>query len=1117
MSYTHLQVHSGYSLLDSTISIEKLVSKAKELEFDAIALTDHEVLYGVIPFYQLCLKNNLKPIIGMTVELIHDDYQVENCILLAKNNKGYQQLIELSTWINKDEQRLTLPILQSHAHDLIGILPVQTSVIAELLINDRFDQAKAIIDKWLNVFSAEDFYLGIQDHGLASERSMQQMVKNFHEAYEIQVVAINDVRYLERDDYVAFDCLQAIKEQKRWREDEDLTKIKNRYLRSQEEMEQMYQDFWLEPLENTEKIKEKCHVTLAFQQALLPAYPTPNELPSHDFLRELCFEQAKQKYAELTDEVVERLNYELDVIDNMGFSDYFLIVWDFVAYAKKNNILVGPGRGSAAGSLVSFVLGITEVDPLKYDLLFERFLNPERTSMPDIDIDFADHSRDEVIQYVRNKYGEEHVAQIITFGTFGARSLLRELFKTMGVDQQDISYIFQIIPPYTNKSIVEYVRESTDLQAYIKQSPKLRKLFKIAFTLDGLPRHISTHAAGIVMSKRPLTENVPLTLGSNDVHLTQFPMNDLEALGLLKIDFLGLRNLTFMEQVIQSIAYRTEKHISLQQIPSDDQKTFQLLQQGKTNGIFQLESEGMKRVLQRLQPSEFEDIVAVNALYRPGPMNYIDTYIRRKRKEENVSYPHPDLEPILAKTYGVLIYQEQIMQIAHRMAGFSLGEADILRRAISKKSATMIKELKVSFIKGCMENGYDAKLAEQIFLWIERFADYGFNRSHAVAYSKISYQLAYLKAHYPTDFFAELFSTSLHQRDKITQYVKEAREFNIEILPPCINQSFAKYTVEEDSIRMGLLAIKGIGYQTVKAIINMRKDQPFTSLFDFCLRMPRQLLQRKTLELLILSGAFDQIHSNRASLLASVDQAIEQAELFGGLHQQTDLLADSFGLQHQYQNMTDFSQMKKLSDEKELLGIYISSHPLREYREQLTTHGFQPLMNVNRFIGKRNIRSAVVLQAVRKIRTKRGDPMAFLTVGDESGEMEAVIFPDLYRHKHYLLQEESLVLITGKIEKRKQQTQWILSDIQPFDPDSFQPVEQRLFIKLTEEHVDQALTKIRHIAKQYSGSTPIIVYYEQRKQTYQLATRYNVDVTENCLQAFKQEFGVNNVVLQKKN
>ena len=801
----------------------------------------------------------------------------------------------------------------------------------------------------------------------------------------------------------------------------------------------------------------------------------------------------------------------------MKFSDYFLIVADFINFAKTNQIVVGPGRGSSAGSIVAYLLGITDVDPLKYDLLFERFLNPERMTMPDIDVDFSDIRRDEVIDYVKNKYGDEKVAQIITFGTFAARSLLRELIKTIGIDQQDAFFILKQIPLQSKKSIIEVIRESEELAQFIKQSEQLKILFSVAAKLEGIPRHISTHAAGVVISEEPLIEHVPLTQGANETNLTQYTMNDLEAIGLLKMDFLGLRNLTLIEKIIQSVKYSNRKNIALNELPENDEKAFDLLRNGKTNGVFQLESGGMKQVLTELKPTEFEDIVAVNALYRPGPMDFIPTYINRKFNREKVSYPHPDLKPILEKTYGVLVYQEQIMQIANKIAGFSLGQADILRRAVSKKKQDVMDEQKEAFINGCLENGYSIKVAEEIFGWIVKFSNYGFPRSHAVAYSKISYQLSYLKAHYPENFFAELLSSTASQQDKVQVYIKEMREMNLQLAPPSINQSFGKYSVEQNKIRMGLLTIKGIGNQVASEILRVRKDGgKFKNLFDFCLRVSLKIVNRASIEQLILAGAFDETYSNRASLLASVDQALEQGDLFKEFNDQVNIFQDKIELEENYVSIEDFSQAKKLADEKELLGIYISDHPLKRYRNKLRGNGFVTLKNAEKQIGQRNVKSASIIQTIKTIRTKRGDPMAFITLSDETSDMEAVIFPDVFRDVSRWLEEEILVMVEGKIESRNNKIQWLISRIAAFDENILHSIQQsRLFIKLTDQKSDIALGKINTIANQFPGSVPIIIHQEKQKKTYQLANDYSIHPNHECMQAFRNYFGKDNVVLKK--
>lgn len=1113
MSFTHLQVKSGYSLMQSTNTVERLVKRASELQFEALALTDKHNLYGAIQFYQACEEHGIKPILGMTVNVV-DQKEEEQCIVLAKNIAGYKQLCQISTYINRNKKQcIERDKFQSFVEDLICILQVSKGTFHSILANQTYDDANDYVYNWQKLFQQGDFYLGIEDHGLAQDRAVYETLKSFSNTFNIPVVASNDVRYIHEQDEQVYACLLAMKDGKNWTGREDTVALRNRHLRTTDEMNHLFAEKFPEAINNTKIIKQKCNVIFDFNQRLMPSFPVPETYNAASFLHKVCWENIENKYEKVTSEMKERLTYELNIIQSMGFSDYFLIVWDFVAFAKKSGILVGPGRGSAAGSLIAYVLGITEVDPIKYELLFERFLNPERQTMPDIDVDFSDHRREEVIDYVREKYGEDHVAQIITFGTFGVRSLLRELFKVMQIDDNDARFILSKTSTQTGKTIKEFVKQSDDLANYIKQSKQLRTLFNIAHKLEGLPRHMSTHAAGVVISEQPLIEHIPLTLGSNNMLITQYPMDDLEAVGLLKMDFLGLRNLTLLERIIQSINYSRKDTLSLSTIPTDNQKTYNLLQQGQTNGVFQLESQGMRQVLTRLKPTVFEDIVAANALFRPGPMDYIPAYIDRKHKREKVTYIHPDVLPILEKTYGVPVYQEQLMQIIHTFTNYSLGAADTFRRIISKQHGDNINEYKERFIKDSIRNGYDRFIAKQAFDLIHTFSKYGFNRSHAVAYSKISYQLAYLKSNYPAHFFVELLSSVTNQQEKIYAYIKEARSLHIKVNPPSINKSIGKYIVEQNNIRMGLLSIKGIGFQTVKEIIRARNQQPFKDLFDFCLRVPLNKINRRTIELLILAGAFDETYSNRASLIASIDQAMEQGLLFKEFSEQSSLLQDAIELKASYTNMEDFSTVKKLNDEKELLGLYISSHPLAEYRELLTETNYVTIEKATEMLGVSGVKSVGIIQSIKTIRTKRGDPMAFLTVGDETTDIDVVVFPELFRKTKKWLNEEETIILNGKIERRNNRIQYVQEHLGLFDEQELKETRQRLFIRVTKDSSKNALEVIREISSEFKGNIPVFIYDDMKKTTYKLAEKYYIHPSNACIQAFKSHFGNNNIVL----
>jgi DNA polymerase III subunit alpha len=1119
MSFIHLHVYSAYSLLTSTAAVPDLIENAQKKGFSALALTDRNVMYGTIDFYKQCKKNKLKPIIGLTVDVESEHSANESypLVLLAENDQGYKNLLKISSTVQtKTNNGIPLKWLKHYSEGIIAITSGLEGEIEQSIINGKEEIAKDIIRKLDAIFGRDSFFLTLQNHQLKQETTIRNQFILISKEMNIPLVATNQVHYLEQDDMFAHECLLAIKNGDKL-QDDHREKLENDefYLKTAGEMVDRLSDI-PEALENTIWIANRCNVDIELNKTYLPAYPTKNEIPAEVYLELLCKQGLKERFPTPSQEYFDRLAYELAVINRMQFSNYFLIVWDFMKYARTQGILTGPGRGSAAGSLVAYVLHITDVDPLKHNLLFERFLNPERISMPDIDIDFPDHRRDEVINYVAEKYGELHVAQIVTFGTLAAKAALRDVGKAFGLNSKELEHLSRMIPPRLGINLQSAYKESDALRKFVNETPMNLRLFETAIKLEGLPRHTSTHAAGVVLSEKQLIDLIPIQRGSNHVYLTQYSMEHLEEIGLLKMDFLGLRNLTLIDSILSSINRKTGKKINISSIPLEDAMTFNLLAKGETTGIFQLESEGMRKVLTRLKPSRFEDIVAVNALYRPGPMENIPLFIDRKNGIQAVEYPHPDLQPILENTYGVIVYQEQIMQIASKMAGFSLGEADLLRRAVGKKKKDILDKERSHFIQGALKKGYDQSLANDIYDLIVRFANYGFNRSHAVAYSMIAYQLAFLKANYPVYFMAGLLTSAIGNDSKIAQYIMETKQKGITVLPPSINHSGYSFQVEQEGIRYSLAAIKSVGAVALKDIFQARKKKKFADLFDFCIRVSHKAINRKTLEYLVHSGCFDEFGEDRAVLLASLDVAMEHAQIFKPTDDnQFDLFDDEFMPKPKYMQVDPISQENKLTFEKEALGFYLSDHPISIYEEELKQGGAQALFSVKN--NNQRISSGVYITSMKAIRTKKGDSMAFLTVSDSSGEIEAVVFPNVYKKYSHVLGKGNFTVLEGKIEERDGKQQFIIQ--QAANLEEWLKTKSRktsvLYLKIVAEKQDEKLLQqINKLLKVNQGTAVVILHYEKDRKTIRLGAENNINPTSELLQLLKDILGPQNVVLK---
>jgi DNA polymerase-3 subunit alpha len=1115
MSFIHLHVYSAYSLLTSTASVQDLVANAKEKGFSALALTDRNVMHGTIEFYKLCKKHNMKPIIGLTADI--ESEITENAsypiVLLAENEEGFKNLLKISSAIQtKSEHGLPLKWLKHYAKGLIAITPGMEGEIEYHLLNGNENTARELVLKLNHIFGSGNFFLSMQNHQLEEEGLIRGYYETLSKELNIPLVASNQVFYLEKEDMFAHECLLAIKNGDKLQE-EHREKLNSDqfYLKTAKEMTDCLSHL-PESLENSISIAKRCTVNIELNKTYLPSYPTENGVSAENYLEMLCKKGLSERFISPSKEYMERLTYELSVINRMNFSNYFLIVWDFMKYAREHGILTGPGRGSAAGSLVAYVLYITDVDPIQHQLLFERFLNPERISMPDIDIDFPDNRRDEVIEYVAKKYGELHVAQIVTFGTLAAKAALRDVGRAFGLNPKELDQLSRLVPARLGINLKEAMNESEPLRSFINSNSLNRRLYETALKLEGLPRHTSTHAAGVVLSEKPLIELIPIQQGHNNVYLTQYSMEYLEELGLLKMDFLGLRNLTLLDSILSSINRKAGKRIDIRSIPLNDLVTFELLAKGETTGIFQLESEGMRKVLIRLKPSRFEDIVAVNALYRPGPMENIPLFIDRKHGREAIVYPHPDLEIILKNTYGVIVYQEQIMQIASQMAGFSLGEADLLRRAVSKKKKEVLDKERNHFVEGALRKGYEAPLANEIYDLIVRFANYGFNRSHAVAYSMIAYQLAYLKAHYPLFFMAGLLTSAIGNESKLSQYIIETRQKEIEVLPPSINYSGYPFLVEQKGIRYSLAAIKGVGAAALKEIFQARRQKKFDDLFDFCIRVSQKAINRKTLENLVHSGSFDEFGEDRAVLLASIDVALEHAGLFNPDDTgQFDLFEEEMLLKPKYVQVDPIRQEDKLYLEKEALGFYLSNHPISIYEKALKKNGAKILFELG--VEDKRAAAGIYISSIKKIRTKKGESMAFLVVSDSSGEMEAVAFPDVYKKYSLILEAGNFAVIEGKLEQREEKLQFIIQQV--LEIEDWIKKQSILYLKITREKEEEpALRTLNRLLKEFKGETSVVLFYESSRKTVKLSGQNGVSAEESLLASLSDFLGRENVVLK---
>lgn len=1145
--FVHLHVHTEYSLLDGFSRVKNLVARAKELNMSAVAITDHGCMFGAIDFFKVAKAEGIKPIIGCEVytapRSMRDkdpnyDKSQGHLILLAKDMQGYQNLIKLVSEAYVQgfyyKPRVDIDEISKYSEGIIALSACLAGDVSQALMNRNYEKAKSIALRYKEIFGEDNYYIEIQDHNLPEQKEVNSELIKLSKEIGIGLVATNDVHYVRKEDSKIHDILMCIQMGKtvndparmRFGSDEF-------YLKSRQEMESVFPDVQ-EALDNTVKIAQRCNVEFDFNTIHLPQYDVPSGYTPNEYLRMLCFKGLKERYENPSKEILDRLEYELGVIEKMGYVEYFLITWDFINFARENSIMVGPGRGSAAGSIVSYTLYITDIDPIKYSLLFERFLNPERISMPDIDIDFCYERREEVIDYVKRKYGDDHVAQIITFGTMGAKAAIRDVGRVLDVSYNKVDNIAKEIPFALGMTIDKALDTNPNLRKLYEEDGETKEIIDVSRKIEGMLRHASTHAAGVVISKKPIDEYVPL-YKHQDAITTQFTMTTLEELGLLKMDFLGLRTLTVIRDALDLIEKNHNVKINFSTMEYDDPKVYELLASGNTLGVFQLESAGMRSFMKQLKPDNFEDIVAGISLYRPGPMDSIPNYINNKNNPEHVEYLHEKLKPIMEVTYGCLVYQEQVMQVVRDLGGYSYGRSDLVRRAMGKKKMDVMEKERQYFIhgkfddngeleiEGCVRNGVPEDIGNKIFDDMIDFAKYAFNKSHAAAYGVLAYETAYLKAHYPVEFMAALITSVMGNTDKVVEYIRECNNLKIDVLKPDINKSFTKFSVEHNSIRFGLAAVKNVGVNVLNNIIAEREaGGEFKDFNEFCKRLDSKDSNKRIIESLIKCGAFDEMGDNRASLLLGYEKLLEsismdrkknlagQVSLFDGFGMDESMSND---IQNMYTlpKVNELEEKERLYLEKEVLGMYVSGHPLSQYKEELkknTTINNADLNDLkDDYVSYLNLNEKEVVMGgiiVNKtIRTtKRNDLMAIIELEDLYGVIEVIVFPQVLQKYNTIIQEDKIIYVEGRLSiKEDENAKLIAREIRDMSTESNQH-KPNLYLKISSIEDKELVNDLISIVTKYPGDNDVYIYAENIKQMYKW-NHIKVSINENLIDELK--------------
>lgn len=1145
MNFTHLHVHTEYSLLDGSNKIQEYVNRVRELGMDSAAITDHGVMYGVIDFYRAARAAGINPILGCEVyvapgsrfdrEIGSGDDRYYHLVLLAENNQGYANLMKI---VSKSfvegfyyKPRVDLQLLEKYHEGLIALSACLAGEVARFLTRGMYEDAKAAALRYQDIFGKGNFFLELQDHGIPEQQNVNQQLLKMHRETGIELVATNDVHYTLAEDAQPHDVLLCLQTGKKLSDENRMRYDGGQYyVKSPEEMERLF-PYATEALENTHKIAERCHVEIEFGVTKLPKFDVPEGYTSWEYLNELCFKGLEERYQPVTEELKERLNYELSTIKNMGYVDYFLIVWDFIRYARDHDIMVGPGRGSAAGSLVAYTLGITQLDPIRYDLLFERFLNPERVSMPDIDVDFCFERRQEVIDYVRRKYGDDCVVQIVTFGTLAARGVIRDVGRVMDLPYAQVDTIAKMIPQELNITIDKALKMNPELKKTYEDQPEIHDLIDTARRLEGLPRHTSMHAAGVVISQKDVSEYVPLSRAQDGSIVTQFTMTTLEELGLLKMDFLGLRTLTVIQNAVHLIEQDTGVHLDMQQIDYNDKKVLDSLGTGRSDGVFQLESAGMKNFMKELKPQSLEDVIAGISLYRPGPMDFIPQYIRGKNHPDTIQYDCPQLEPILKPTYGCIVYQEQVMQIVRNLAGYTLGRSDLVRRAMSKKKAAVMEKERQNFVygneaegvPGCIANGISEQVANKIYDEMIDFAKYAFNKSHAAAYAVVSYQTAFLKYYYPVEFMAALMTSVIEMPNKVAEYIQVCRQMGISILPPDVNCGIYGFSVDHGAIRYGLSAIKSVGRPVINALVEEReKNGTYRSLKDFIERLTG-IVNKRAIENFIKAGALDCLEGNRRQKMNVYGQIVdsiaqEKKNSFAGQMSLFDLVSDEDKKDFEIRmpNVGEYDKEMVLAFEKEVLGIYLSGHPLEGYRGIMDkmisakTTDFQPdeesgIPKV--YDGQKVIIGGMITERTIKY-TRNNKVMAFLTVEDLVGTVEVVVFPRDYEKWQTLITDDARVFIQGRVNAEDDRpSKLILEKVH-----SFEDIPREIWIQFKDKaEYSAAEAELQSFLQSASGTSAVVIYLKDVKAMKRLPAAFRIRINEEILGELKKKYGESNV------